>query len=161
VIPCNGKSGVFNAAVVFKAFDTPTFCVWDSDGHLGETAGDCEMCGKSRDSKGNPEENRRLLRLFQKQEDDWPGMIEEEFACFETNLEKTLQDEIGIEDFNTFLDSAKEALGIRKREHAKKNAMALEFVFGQAKAAQKSSKSINSILEKIEAMRKKVTNNAV
>ena len=161
VIPCNGKAGLFNAAVVFRAFNTPMFCVWDSDSHLGETAGNCKECGKSRDKKGNPAENRRLLRVFGKEEEDWPGCIQDEFACFATNLENTLQTEIGEEPFDRFLDAAQDAFGILKRDHAKKNPMALEFTFGQAKAADKSSKSIDLILEKISSMYKKATLNTV
>lgn len=152
VIPCGGKSNLFTAATIFQSFGTPTYCIWDSDGHLGETAGKCEKCGKALDTKGVPEENRRLLRLLGQVEEDWPGHIEEKSACFAHDLESTLRDEIGEEYFEKYLNVAKETFGIAKRKHALKNAMVISSILEQGKTEGKTSKSLESILDRILAL---------
>ena len=77
--------------------------------------------GKHLDSKQDPKENRRLLALMGKREEDWPEYIEENFTCFKTNLETILRTEIGIEDFEKYLQEYQVMFGITKRKHAIKN----------------------------------------
>ncbi len=76
VIACGGKSNVCTTAAIFISFGIPIYCVWDSDEHEGEAAGACEQCKRPFDRKGNPLENRRILRLLGVQEEDWPVLEE-------------------------------------------------------------------------------------
>ena len=160
VIPCGGKSNVFTAAAIFQSFGTPIYCVWDSDAHLGETAGKCDKCGKALDAKGVPEENRRLLRLLGQKEEDWPGHIEDNSACFTNDLESTLKQEIGEDDFEKFLEATKSTFGIAKRRHALKNSTVISAILEHAKKLGKSSQSLDLLLQRVLSLREKTLQNA-
>jgi len=51
-------------------------------------------------------------------------------------------------------------LGISKRQQVLKNSMAIDFVLEQAKAAGKSSKSLDTIIRAIISLREKVSQNS-
>jgi hypothetical protein len=71
----------------------------------------------------------------------------------------TLKDEIGEESFEQFLDTARAAFGISKRQQVLKNSMAIGSVLAQAKAAGKSPKSLDAILGGILSLREKSLKN--
>lgn len=151
VIPSNGKANVFTAAAIFRSFGIPVYTIWDSDFHLGETAGKCEKCQQKLDHKADPKENHRLLRLNGRDEEDWPNHILPTSACFQTNLEQTMDNEIGEELFTKLIDEARDEYGISKRKDAKKNPSVLAAVLRKAKDQGHGSitleKMVNAILE--------------
>ena len=138
VIPCSGKSSIDRPLLIFRQLAISMYVVWDGD-YGGHDA--------------RPEDNRYLLRLLGKPEQDWPEFVEDTAACFRVKLEKTLQDEIGSESFTQWLLEAQEAFGIAKKEHAVKNPTILEYVVDKAASSGKTSKSLESIVEKIVALR--------
>ena len=138
VIPCFGKHNLDRPLVIFRQLDISVYVVWDGD------------CG-GKDAK--PKDNTYLLRLLGKPEEDWPNFVEDSAACFRVKLENTLQEEIGKEDFNEWLSEAQQHLGIAKKEHAIKNPAIIEYVVEKAATDDKTSKSLESIIERIVALK--------
>ncbi len=60
------------------ALKIPTYVVWDSD----------------EGKKTKPEDNHRLLRLFDAPLEDYPGKVTENFACFKRDMDTTLREEL-------------------------------------------------------------------
>jgi len=89
VIPCMGKNNLDRPTAIFQKFGIKVYAIWDSD-YEGKNA--------------KPEDNHRLLRLFNHEIMDWPEMITEQFACFERNLSYTLRREIGEQFYDECLD---------------------------------------------------------
>ena len=138
VIPCFGKSSLDRPLVIFRQLGITVYVVWDGD------------CG-GNDAK--PEDNRYLLRLLCKPEQDWPHFVADSSACFKVNLEKTLEDEIGRESFTQWLSEAQQEFGIDKKKHALKNPAVLEYVIDKAALNCKTSGSLERIVENIIALK--------
>jgi len=155
VIPCIGKSNLINAAGVFNTFGLPTYMIWDGDSHLGQTAGKCASCGHDLDSKADPKENHRLLRLARLPLTDWPEHVTSTSACFKQELETTMRDEIGDDLFCKLVDECKQQFGMTKRKDAIKNPALLTQVLVQAKTNQKTSQTLEGIVSAIVEMRSK------
>ena len=138
VIPCFGKSNIDRPLVIFRQLGISVYVVWDGD------------CG-GRDAKA--EDNKYILRLLCKPEEDWPHFVGDSAACFKIKLENTLEDEIGSEDFAQWLAEAQQKLGIAKKEHALKNPSIIEDVVKRAASNGKISNSLESIIDNIAALR--------
>ena len=138
VIPCFGKRNLNRPLVIFRQLGIPVYVIWDGD------------CG-GRDAK--PKDNAYLLRLLGKPEEDWPQFVGDSAACFKVELEETLQDEIGREEFNQWLLEAQEQLGINKKEHALKNPAISEHVIVNAASYDKTSRSLEGIIEGIVTLK--------
>lgn len=133
VIPCMGKSNLDRPFLIFRALGIPTYLLWDSD----------------RDKNGDSEVNKRLLRLVGEAEADWPNFVRERAACFETDLETTLREEIRSELFDTCLHGAQEEFGIPQKAQALKNPMALQHLIAAAHSQGGYSKTLDAIVEHI------------
>ena len=138
VIPCSGKSNIDRPLVILRQLGVSVYVVWDGD---------------SGDNNANPEENRHLLRLLGETEEDWPQFVVDSAACFKEKLEKTLEDEIGKEDFDQWLQEAQQALGITRKKHALKNPAIIETVVTKASSNGKSSTSLELIVDRISALK--------
>ena len=138
VIPCFGKSNIDRPLVIFDHLGISVYVLWDGDYGV-------------HDAK--PQDNRYLLRLLGRPEQDWPHFVEDKCACFKVNLERTLQDEMGSEFFTELLLEAQNHLGIAKKEHALKNPVILEYMVDKAASIGKTSVSLDSIVENIVALR--------
>ena len=136
VIPCFGKSSIDRPLVLLRQLGISVYVVWDGD------------CGGK-----DPEDNRSLLRLLGKPEQDWPHFVAESCACFKVNLEKTLEDEIGRESFTRWLSEAQKEFGITTKNHALKNPAILEYVIDKAALSGEASRSLESIVENIIALK--------
>ena len=64
-----------------------------------------------------------------------------------------IKDEIGEGSFKDFFDKARAEFGIGKMQQVPKTSMAIGFVLEQAKAAGKSSKSLDTITRAIISLR--------
>ena len=154
VIPCAGKTNINRPYLIFHKLGIPVYIIWDGDyDGKGETKGICEKCGKHLDSKQDPKENHRLLALMSKGEEDWPEYIEENFACFKTNLETTLRTEIGIEAFEKYLQEYQLMLGITKRKHAIKNPNIISAIIKKAKENGNNIETLDKIIDKALALK--------
>jgi predicted ATP-dependent endonuclease of OLD family len=139
VIPCGGKSSLDRPLVIFRRLDIPVYVVWDGD--KGVTG-------------SKPEENRRLLRLLGKPEEDWPAtQVTERFTCFETKLEMVLREQIGEDLFDCLIESWQEEFGVSKRDQALKNPLALQYVIEKAKTQSKTSSTLEEVTRRILALK--------
>ena len=138
VIPCSGKSSIDRPLVIFRQLGISVYVVWDGD------------CGGNG---AKPEDNRYLLRLLGKPEQDWPHFVADSSACFKVNLEKTLEDEIGKEPFTQWLSEAQQEFGIGKKKDALKNPAVLLCVIDKATQSGRTSGTLESIVEKIVSLK--------
>ena len=118
--------------------DISVYVVWDGD------------CGSNN---AKPADNRRLLRLLDKPEQDWPHFVADSSACFQVNLEKTLENEIGRESFIQWLTEAQLIFGIDTKKDALKNPALFEYVINKAALNGKTSGSLERIVENIVALK--------
>ena len=139
VVPCSGKNNLDRPLVIFRQLDIPVYVVWDGD------------CG-SNDAK--PKDNKRLLRLVGKPEEDWPSHVEEDSACFEFNLEKTLESEMGKDFFDRTIEDIRNEHEMNK-DQALKNPLVLRLVFEKADSDGRISASLKGIVENIIALNAK------
>ncbi len=139
VIPCGGKTCMDRPTTIFQQLGIPVYIIWDSD---------------KGNPKAKPKDNHRLLRLMRQREEDWPSKVEEDFACFEDNLEKTLCNEIGAEYFEECLTECRDGFCIPEKEHAIKNPTVIATIIQKAQKQGRTSKTLNSVLEKIMALKK-------
>lgn len=154
VLPCDSKSKLFTSAAIFRAFDLPTFCVWDGDAHLGPTQGLCATCNRPLDKKPDPIENQRIMRLLGKPDEQWPDFIDEDAACFAHCLEETLKHELGNELHLGLTRVVADELGYTKLAHAMKNPAVVAEVMRRAESNGARSKSLELIVQNTYKMRR-------
>ncbi len=138
VIPCIGKNNLDRPFVILRHLGIPVYIIWDGDyGEAGAKA----------------EDNRRLLRLVGQPEEDWPCGVTDRHACFKSELETTLAEEIGKDLFGGLLSEAQGDLGIPKKKDALKHPVVLQRVVEKASAEGKTSATLKGIVEKIVALK--------
>ena len=152
VIPCGGKKSLDRPAIIFRQLGIPVYVVWDGDCGKGATSGRCPQCNKPLDKKPDPADNRRLLRLLDKKEEDWPQHVDPASACFEKDLEGTLCAEIGPMVFEGLLTTVQDEYAIDERQHALKNPAVVEAIVRKAKERGASSATLESIVKQIVAL---------
>lgn len=123
---------------IFRNLQIPVYVVWDSDYGGEET---------------KPEENHRLLRLFNQPIEDWPENVTSQFACFKRTLRDTLRTEIGQQLFDETFEACCERLCLGKKKDAYKNPMVIQEIIGEAQRQNKSSGTLNKIISQIVALR--------
>ncbi|MBS3947903.1 MAG: ATP-dependent endonuclease [Dethiobacter sp.] len=138
LIPCLGKNNLDRPLVIFRRLGIPVYVIWDGD-H-----------GKA---DARTEDNRKLLRLLNQSEEDWPCGVKDSHACFKAKLETTLEEEIGKDLFDLLLADAQGQLGIHKRKDALKNPVVLQRIVEKASAEGKTSATLKGIVEKIVALK--------
>lgn len=154
IIPCSGKNNINRPYLIFRELGIPIYVIWDGDyDERGGTKGICEKCGRKLDSKPDPKENRRLLKLIGKSEEDWPEYVEDNFSCFKSNLETTLSSEIGSDDFDKYLEEFQSAFGITKRKHAIKRPTIISKIIMRSVDDGKDIKTLYNIIDKIMALK--------
>lgn len=134
VIPCIGKNNLDRPLVIFRRLGIPVYVIWDGD--HGKT-------------DAREEDNRRLLRLLGESEEDWPCCVRDRHACFKTEIETTLEEEIGKDLFDTLLSEVQFQLNIPKRKDALKNPFVLYYIVEKAATDGKTSATLKGIVEKI------------
>lgn len=134
VIPCNGKSQLHKAAVIFRGLGIPTYVIWDSDE------------GKEN---SKPCENRRLLKLHDHPEEDYPEMIEGCFACFKKHLYSKLIEELGQQTWDELIAECKESFGYTYSDHVKKTPLAMQYLMKKAHDQGNQSPTLESIIRRI------------
>jgi predicted ATP-dependent endonuclease of OLD family len=132
VIPCNSKTCLDRAIAIFTSFDIPVYAIWDSD----------------YPKKEYSEVNRRLLRLFNQPEEDWPEKVSDKFACFKKTIMDTLRGEFG-EFLDETLKTCCSNFGIDKSEYAIENPMVFYYIFQEGKTQGKSSVTMEKVISKI------------
>jgi putative ATP-dependent endonuclease of OLD family len=136
VIPCGGKNNVDRPALIFSMLEIPTYIIWDSD--------------KNKSPKdAHPDTNRRLLRLLGEAEENFPGKVAKNFACFECNLESTLELELGHDIVQSCKQEIAQELGDAKPEDSLKRPALFSKLLTKARLNGHESTTLNSILDKI------------
>ncbi|MBE3110767.1 MAG: AAA family ATPase, partial [Acidobacteria bacterium] len=138
VIPCIGKNNLDRPLVIFRRLGIPVYVIWDGD--HGE-------------KEARAEDNRKLLRLLGQSEEDWPCGVKDQHACFKSELETTLLEEIGKEMFDRLLDAEQGHLGISSKKDALKNPVVLQRIVEGASAEGKTSATLKGIVERIVALK--------
>ena len=141
VIPCFGKNNLDRPLTIFRQLGIPVYVVWDGD---------------HNSSEAKPEDNRYLLRLLGRAEQDWPSFVEDFGACFKVNLEKTLSDEIGSDLFERLLSKTKSDFGISKKAQALKNPVVIQHIVEEATLCGKTSTTLKGIVDNIIARKNQV-----
>jgi len=139
VIACGGKNNIDRPALIFSMLGIPTYLIWDSDKSLSP-------------KKAYPETNRRLLHLVGQPEEDFPGRVGNNFACFDDKLESTLEKEIGEQIFQQYKQEITEQFGDSKLEDCLKRPALFSALLLKAKSHGKESSTLNSILDNILAL---------
>ena len=122
--------------MIFKQFGIPVYGVWDSD-------------KGGKDSK--PEGNRRLLRLMEGNEEDWPHMVTNGYACFEQNLTRTLRAEIGEDVFKEALEKCCAELSM-KEKYAMKHPAVVKEIVSEACNVDARCRTLEDIINRIVSL---------
>lgn len=138
VLPCSGKASLDRPAVIFSQLGIPIYLIWDSD---------------KDERNANPADNHRLLRLLGRDVCDYPAGVEDNFACFETDLETTLRNEIGKEEFDRHLSRCQLEMGIKKRKHAMKNPAVIASIIRAAQSERLVSDTLVNIIVRIQVLK--------
>ncbi|MDI6810513.1 MAG: AAA family ATPase [archaeon] len=138
VIPCMGKNNLDKSTAIFSKLQIPVYVIGDSD---------------YGNKEAKPEDNHRLLRLFDQPIEDWPENVTEQFACFNRTLRDTLRTEIDEQLYDDTLEACCEQLGIIRKRDAIKNPQVIQEIIKKAWNQGKSSKTLENIISKIVALR--------
>lgn len=137
IIPCGGKTNIDRPAVIFRQLGIPVYMMWDGD----------------KEAKGaDPRDNHRLLRLLNQQVVDSPATtVNDKYACFETNLEQIIENEIGPPLFAKLLLDCQAKYAIPKKKHAIKNPVVIATILGEALKQGKPCSTLDTVVDKIAA----------
>jgi predicted ATP-dependent endonuclease of OLD family len=105
VIPCGGKDSIPETISIYKSLKIPLFVVWDADA-------------------GKPEgitANRRIMKCFDKEPEDYPCCSSEDFCCVKTNLESFFREEIGEAPFQRITNKYCEDYSLGKPSYSMEN----------------------------------------
>lgn len=138
VIPCMGKNNLDRPTAIFRKLQIPVYVIWDSD---------------YGNEEAKPDDNHRLLRLFDQPIEDWPEKVAEQFACFKQTLNETLRTEIGKQLFNSILKEVCERLCLGEKKYAIKNPQLVQEIIKKAQSQGKSSETLKNIISRIIAFR--------
>jgi predicted ATPase len=149
VIPVCGKRNLDRPALIFREFGIPSYLVWDGDADKATITGYCSECHKPLEGKHDPAENRRLLRILEVGDEDWPCAITPKYCCFKHDLETSMKEELGAPLFDELLEACKAEFCMTKRKYAIKNPKVITAIIERAKARGKESATLNAIVDHI------------
>ena len=108
VVPCDGKNNIDRPYLILRHLEIGVYVIWDGD-------------SGARNAKA--EDNRYMLRVLRQPEEEWPDAIEDTFACFKTDLETTMKDDVGHELFDEVRAAANQQFGISNAQGTKSPAV--------------------------------------
>lgn len=144
VLGVNGKNNLDRPAAIFMSLEIPVYAIWD--------------CDKAAEKIGGEATNRALQKLFGSPGSDVMAagtIIDDSFACFECNLEKTLEKELGVEQFDGALSEAMKDFSVEKKEDAIKAPTIMKQTLAKLAEQKIVSNSLEAVLEKICALKSK------
>ena len=136
VISCNGKDKLIVPRIIFKAFKIPTYVIWDNDEKKSDSKedgkkinehnidDDKKKCDCKKDAKkinkhnieDDIKKNRKLLKLHDAKEEDFPSRIESNYACLDVDLETVLKNDIGSEKYKEILKKCADNYNLDKSQ---------------------------------------------
>jgi putative ATP-dependent endonuclease of the OLD family len=147
VLSVNGKNNLDRPAAIFMSLEIPVYAIWD-----------CDRAAEKIDYEGT---NRALQRLFGVSDEYVVAagtIIADKFACFDARLEKTLEAELGAQQLEAALTEVMKDFSVGRKEDAIKAPMIMRHALAKLAEQKIYSNSLETILEKICALR---SNNSV
>ena len=136
VLPCNGKTKIGRPAVIFEQLGRSVYIMFDSD----------------HDDESEAIINKRLLRLVNAEEEDWPSGVYDGHACFQENLTECIRASLGSEFYDETLRDACDKYGYHKQSRGAKNPTVMSSVFETAKQDDRSVSKIDDIIDQVLTM---------
>jgi predicted ATP-dependent endonuclease of OLD family len=144
VLGVNGKNNLDRPAAIFISLGIPTYVIWDCDKSAGKIDGEAANCAL-----------QRLLGSADSDVVTAGTIISDNFACFEANLEKTLEEELGNKLFLAALSEAMNEFSVDRKEDATKAPAIMSRTLERLAKQNITSRSLEAILEKVLAMKTK------
>ena len=82
-------------------------------------------------------------------------LVTDNFACFEWKLEKTLEEELGVKEFEGALSEAMKEFSVDRKDDAIKAPAIMRQTLAKLAEQKITSNSLEAILEKIQALKSK------
>lgn len=144
VLPVGGKDNLDKPWAIFTSLGIPTYVMWDSDS--SKTGKDAAKKAASC--------NRLLQRLLSVPGEhvDFPANVTDAFACFEDELECTLQAELGAEIYTGLLEKMVAHYDLPKRDDALKNPEVMSQVLREAATQGAKSQTLTTVVDRIFAI---------
>lgn len=135
LIPCNGKTNLPKAALIFEGLEIPTYLVWDGDANKAP-----------KDAK--PEVNRALLTLVGAHPEDYPNTtVAEHYACFRDDLTSEIRCSLG-NLYDVYLTELTQEYGFQSPKDAKKNPAVVEELLRRAQ--EENDRRVDRLVEIVE-----------
>jgi len=142
IVPANGKNNIDRPVVIFKGLGIPTYFIFD---------GDAKYANDDDKKNGIISKNHRYLNLANETLIDFPETkVADNFTVFKDNIEKTIEEAIGLEVFNRIRNKVADDLSYEKPSQALKN------LVGSAYFVELLYKE-NIRIELLESVVKKIT----
>ena len=138
VIPCMGKTNLDRPMLIFRQLGIPVYVVWDGDFN-------------NPDPK--PEVNKRLIAFNGAPKEKWPEGVWQTFACFKVDLETTIKNEIGVDEFERLFSKAKDEFGYKEHDDVRKNPVVFQRFVEIAASEGFKCETLEDIVKNIEALR--------
>ena len=150
VIPCDGKQKMHYPLIIFTKLKIPIYVVWDCD-RCKKPQRKCKSVGKSipPDASKHKDDTNCYLRTLLKAKPEG-NQIEDNFSCFDSDLETTMKREIGEALFKRSISKEKQRLGIQG--DCKKALTKSAIMYSVLQQAEKNGtpfKSLENIVAKI------------
>jgi predicted ATP-dependent endonuclease of OLD family len=125
IIDTGGKSKIDKPALILRQLGIPSYVVFDND----ET--NTKKSGNTNKTESEANYNKLLQRIQDVPEADiseWPVYVGDKVACWDSNLERYLQNKVGHDVFNDVCSAKQEEYGGKKRECLKNPTIMREIV---------------------------------
>jgi len=136
VLPCNGKTKIGRPAIIFEELGRSVYVMFDSD----------------YDDESEAVINKRLLRLVDAEEENWPSGVYDHHACFQENLTECIRNSLGPDFYNDALRDACDKYGYHKQTRGAKNPTVMSTVFETAKQNDRSVPKIDEAIDQVLAL---------
>jgi energy-coupling factor transporter ATP-binding protein EcfA2 len=152
VIPCTGKNNLDRLWAVFKTLGLPVYAVWDADEDFCKEpmSHDCSGCQKTEACRADMDRNKHLLEVLGDLTPmGKPGQrITDSFACFEDNLDRTIERELGPA-YEPALADVMASLAIAEKRHAIKNPFVVKSILRHAAENNKVCTTLEDIVDRV------------
>jgi hypothetical protein len=99
------------------------------------------------------EVNRALLRFFDKDPEDYPEVVDSEFACFKHDMTDALKQGLGGDVYNSLIQEITEEFGYDSPDRARKSPTVVKCLTERARKEGKESETLRKIVECIVSLK--------
>ena len=124
--------------LIFRDLGIPVYVIWDGDYN-------------NRDAK--PDVNKRLMDLNRRDRQEWPEGVWQNCACFKIDLESTIKEEFGADNYVRLFARAKSELDFNEADGATKNPYVFKRFIELAASEELYSPTLADIVCAIERLR--------